>query len=165
MRAVDSSKRCAASERTLRLNQRGPRGLQGSAGAKGAVGANGQQGIQGPAGVNGQPGAPGAEGAAGAAGATNVVVRTTSGAVPMGALNASATKNCDAGERAVGGGGRVQSQPNNAAALMDTSVPMNGGTFADPGETPNGWQVRVVSPAAAFPAGMTLHVYVVCASP
>jgi hypothetical protein len=97
-------------------------------------------------GARGPQGPAGPAGAAGAAGAPNVTVRTG------GAASTDAEANCQAGEKAVGGGAFT---PTGNAFIYDSApLPDTG--------TPTGWG------ASAEVAGggvATVQAYVICASP
>jgi hypothetical protein len=103
------------------------------------------QGTQGPTGPRGP---------AGAAGATNVVVRTASSNV-SGSGGAGGHADCQAGERAVGGGSTFSAGYSGDALVA--SYPLT-----DAG-TPNEWYVAYNLGAGAPPR--TLTVYAVCVSP
>jgi hypothetical protein len=105
------------------------------------------QGAQGP---------PGPQGPAGAAGATNVVIRTGTKVIadntPGGA---GAQANCQAGERAVGGGS------NLSAGYSDDTL-QGSQPFTGAAGTPNAWYAVYV--VGAHPS-RTLTTYVMCVSP
>jgi Collagen triple helix repeat (20 copies) len=122
---------------------RGRQGATGPTGPRGRTGATGSRGPQGP---------QGPQGVAGRNGATNVTVRnSTSVAIAAGATQ-SATAECAAGERAVGGGGVATS---DNATLTD-SLPTGSGT------SPSGWQVSYRN-LTMMPD--TISATVVCAAP
>ena len=100
-----------------------------------------------PAGARGPQGAQGAQGPAGAAGATNVTVRVGP------EVSAVSTASCNAGERAVGGGGVA---PGVAGALWDSSPTQASGT-------PTSWNAQAIDVTTG--AADTVQAYVVCASP
>jgi collagen triple helix repeat protein len=116
----------------------GPAGPQGETGPAGPAGPQGPQGDTGPAGPTGPQGPQGPQGPAGP---TNVVVRQ--GSSGLGADVA----NCDAGERATGGGGTVVT----GLGALKTSIPLPGIG------TPTAWAV-IGEP------GTTVKAFVVCAS-
>jgi Collagen triple helix repeat (20 copies) len=133
----------------------GAPGPPGERGAQGERGAAGPAGTNGAAGANGAPGASGADGAQGPAGATNVVIRTATANVPHNG-SGTATADCQAGERATGGGGRFLNLSQNYAWLLESRP------VAASGAVPTSWTVTGgnISGAAA-----TLEVYVICAAP
>ena len=114
-----------------------------------------QKGPQGPAGQNG------ANGVTGANGATNVVVRAGASVTIPSATTGSATASCDAGERAVSGGGRTPS----AGWAITRSTPGPGGSATNipVGGTPTAWTVDFDRFSGSSSA--TLFPFVVCASP
>jgi hypothetical protein len=123
--------------------QPGPAGPQGPPGSAGPAGPQGLQGEIGPQGPQGETGPQGAQGQQGQAGPTNLVVR-------QGEDGFSSAADCDAGERATGGGGRVLSGPG----ALRVSIP----NPVSPGATPTGWYVEAETLLA------TVRAWVVCAS-
>jgi hypothetical protein len=123
---------------------RGPKGQKGDTGATGPRGATGRRGPRG------RKGSKGAKGDAGAAGATNVTVR--SAAFTASTANAgSVTAPCSAGERATGGGYKVES----GSVTVEETRP-------DPATgTPTGWHATL---SATSPTANGT-VYAVCAAP
>jgi Collagen triple helix repeat (20 copies) len=118
---------------------RGPRGLPGARGPAGPQGAQGAPGAQGPA------------GAPGASGATNVTVR--SGPVALGDSIAS----CNAGERAVGGGGIS----GDAGGYIWNSTPLQ-----DAGQTPTAWTASAASAEdTTLDEPVNVQAWVICAAP
>ena len=111
-----------------------------------STGANGATGLQG---------APGANGANGANGATNVVVRQgTLSSVANGA-SGIVTAQCNAGERATGGG-------NSVSGLGGWQVIESFPTPGTAGSTPTGWRVDATNNTGS---ATNLVAIVVCASP
>jgi hypothetical protein len=132
----------------------GPQGAQGpkgDPGAQGPAGPKGDQGAQGPKGDQGAQGAKGDQGAQGPAGATNVTVRVS----PV--TFATAVVSCNAGERAVGGGGSTEEMD----AYLTHSAPVHGA-----GETPTAW---TASAASVNPELLNeprnVQAYAICAAP
>jgi hypothetical protein len=127
----------------------GPPGPQGAAGPQGPQGPAGAPGAQGSAGTPGADGAPGPQGATGPqgpqgpAGPTNLVVR-------VGSDGFSSNADCNAGERATGGGGSVMSGPGG----LSVSTPEPGIA----GFTPTAWHVQAETGLS------TVRAWVVCAS-
>jgi hypothetical protein len=104
----------------------------------------------------GTQGATGARGPAGPAGATNVAIRTGTTTIPNGVTGAtSAHADCQAGERAVGGGADL-------SADYDDDIPGASKPLAGPAGAPNAWYA--VYSIGAHPQ-RTLTAYVLCASP
>jgi hypothetical protein len=104
----------------------------------------------------GAQGATGPQGPAGPAGATNVVVRTGATTIAdntPGGVGARA--DCQAGERAVGGGATLSEGYSDDA--MQNSRPFTGAAG-----TPNAWYAVYI--VGAHPA-RTLTTYVLCVSP
>jgi hypothetical protein len=116
---------------------RGPRGPRGFRGPKGPAGLQGQQGPKGDPGTNGTNGTNGA---------TKVVVRSLYLANGLGQVN------CNAGERATGGG--ITGDSTLTVASKSEPTPNAG--------TPTGWSGTLRNLVSATPSGT---VYVVCASP
>jgi hypothetical protein len=125
-------------------------GATGPAGAAGAAGAPGAQGVVG------NEGKQGSKGELGKNGATNVVVRFGEGTAANTAVG-EATANCNAGERATGGGPQLWNGGDTGNDYLD-SMPVPSGT----GETPTGWRVVWDNVSGGSD---TIHVYAVCASP
>lgn len=107
----------------------------------------GPAGSPGPAGPQGSAGAKGDPGANGTNGATKVVVRSASFAGGPGQVN------CNAGERATGGG---VTGANYTYYVRENEPTPNSGT-------PTGWAGSVLSTVTSTYGGGT--VYVVCVSP
>ncbi len=124
----------------------GPPGPQGPAGPQGPQGNPGPQGPQGATGAQGAQGPQGTQGPQGPAGPTNLVVRQTGLSPPGGFIRS----DCDPGERATGGGGRVITSTSGEFGLQ-ASVP-----FPTVG-TPTGWNVQ-------GEPGTVVQAFVVCAS-
>jgi hypothetical protein len=146
---VKPGKKCGRGTTKIAWNQQGPRGLQGLQGAPGANGTNGAAGTNGANGTNGT---------------TKVVVRSTTVA-PGGAGGGSYSGDiqCDAGERATGGGaGRGAGQASSSTDRMGRSFPLDAaGKEAAGGETPTGWSV--FGDTTGLGGNMVIHV--VCVSP
>ena len=111
-----------------------------------------------PAGPPGEQGSQGPQGLQGTAGATNVTVRFAESSPGTTANSVeSATANCQAGERATGGG--VESFNHNSFGDLRVAVRQH----KPPSGTPTSWHVKTwwtVSYASAF-----IRAYVVCAAP
>jgi hypothetical protein len=120
-----------------------PRGRRGETGPRGPAGATGATGARGP---------QGPQGAAGRNGATNVTVRNSVAVTIATMTTQSATAECAAGERAVGGGGVTGS---DNATLTD-SHPIGTAT------SPSGWQVTYRNLTTNAD---TISATVVCAAP
>ena len=126
-------------ESAIAWNQQGPRG---------ATGLNGVDGVNG---VNG---------------ATNVVVRTTT-VDDTGSTMGQAIQSvqCNAGERAIGGGAGRSDGTNRGGDTIQTSFPtvVSGSTAtpAPPGSTPTGWR----SAFSFTTQGPVIVFYAICASP
>jgi hypothetical protein len=107
-------------------------------------------------GAKGATGAKGDTGAPGANGATNVIVRdgTPVLAVANGATGI-ATAQCNAGERATGGGNSIS---GSAGWQVEESFPTPGTT----GSTPTGWRVDALN-GTGGPANLV--AIVICAAP
>jgi hypothetical protein len=115
--------------------------LKGDAGARGLAGTNGTNGTNG---------------------ATNVVARNSDGPDFSAPGESFHTASCQAGERAVGGGGYVAGL-TDPGDYIQTSVPTTDGSFAFDGGVPNGW--RVQAHAGGTDTNRAVSVYVLCASP
>jgi hypothetical protein len=109
--------------------------LRGPAGPRGLTGATGPQGPQGVAGRNG---------------ATNVTARDSDGVAIAAGDTATAVVSCDAGERAVGGGG----------ITVDGNATLTDSFAVD--QPPTTWRVDYRN-ATASPD--TIFASVICASP
>ena len=112
------------------------------------TGARGPKGDPGTPGAAGAPGAPGAPGA----GVGTITTRTSTVSAPVGVNDFSVA--CNAGERALGGGG--------TGPASDPEV-FVAGTFPSPatgGSTPTGWTVRYNVTGVAH----NVTTSVVCAS-
>jgi hypothetical protein len=129
--------------------------VKGDKGDPGAKGDQGDPGLKGDKGDKGDPGTPGA---------TNVTVRFHQGALQMlgyESTTADVTSSCDAGERAVGGGGETT---NGHFALVRSQPTPNGGT-------PTGWTVtftqtnRTGDLIDIHKEVVIVTAYAVCASP
>ena len=121
------------------------------------------QGPPGPQGAQGTAGPAGPAGPAGAAGATNVVVRTASTSINANAVGAVIAQ-CNAGERATGGGALLSGHFNAAPATILRSYPTIGNSESAPsaGATPTSWTTRLLNPTGAT---ATATGFVVCAAP
>jgi hypothetical protein len=122
----------------------------------GKTGATGASGGSGPQGVAGNEGKQGKEGTAGKNGATNVVVRFVEGNVPNASVGEQ-TVNCNAGERATGGGDQLWNGSDAGTSVIASSPVPNG-----QGETPTGWHVVWENKSGGT---QTIHTYAICASP
>jgi hypothetical protein len=112
-----------------------------------------------PMGARGATGPQGPAGPQGASGATNVVVRTTSQSI---AGFATGRVNCQAGERATGGGATrspYMGTPQSGNGDSSITGPYLGARPASAGETPDGWGGQITAPSGTF------VFYVVCARP
>ncbi len=125
-------------------------------GAVGKPGATGASGAPGPQGVAGNEGKQGNNGLPGKNGATSVVVRVAEGTAATG-HQSEATADCNAGERATGGGSELYSGVYLGTYFV-ASQPVPGGA----GETPTGWRVSWYNESGTPDI---VHAYVVCASP
>ena len=135
--------------------QTGPVGVRGVTGLQGAPGANGATGLQGAPGANGATGLQGAPGANGANGATNVVVRQGTASSVANGVSGIVTAQCNAGERATGGG-------NSVSGLGGWQVIESFPTPGTAGSTPTGWRVGATNNTGI---SNNLVAIVVCASP
>jgi hypothetical protein len=99
--------------------------------------------------IHGEKGDPGAPGPVGP-GLANVTVREATQAAPAGPGEGSASVECLAGERVIGGGGRFETNGQDASILR-FSLPLNG---------TQGWQVAFFNQS---PSSGTAHVYALCA--
>jgi hypothetical protein len=110
----------------------------------------------------GPPGPEGPRGERGEGGATNVTIRTATNLNGSGGVFAS--KHCEPGERAVGGGGWATTE--NAFIFQSRPV-IEGGSSTDPGEgdTPVGWRVGAQVIPGQGTSETDVVVYVICASP
>lgn len=106
----------------------------------------------------GPPGAPGADGA------TNVTIRTHTQTVAAGG-SSTFTALCDAGEKATGGGwrleGPVPSGPPPVTVLG--TVPQSSSPEPAAGETPIGW--KVIGVTSQDGADHDVTAFAVCAAP
>jgi Collagen triple helix repeat (20 copies) len=142
----------------------GPQGPKGDPGPQGIQGPQGVQGIQGPTGDPGPPGPQGEKGEPGQSSAENVIVRISSsktlpardGGGAPGLV--SVTASCNPGERAVGGGGQTENDPDATGSVgIIASKPQPQNT----GATPTTWATR----AANYSTTPTdLFTWVVCVS-
>ena len=100
-------------------------------------GPAGPAGAQGPAGAAGAPGAPGAPGS----GVANIHVRLVSQSnVANGAATTRLTKQCNGGERVIGGGAYWANGPYVGAAVAESFASVNNnGTAVGDGGTPTDW--------------------------
>jgi hypothetical protein len=103
----------------------------------------------------GDKGDKGDPGATGAAGATNVVVRTAS-VTSTGSATASA--NCNAGERAVGGGFDIGGWGANVTPFRSRPTPATAGSI------PTGWTATSFNQTNNA-ANIGVVAYVICAAP
>jgi hypothetical protein len=125
----------------------------------------GQMGVPGPpgaAGPSGPPGPKGDPGRPGANGATRVVVRRSSGTlVGPGATTAFLTAQCAEGERATGGGARLDSPAEQDRLVHSIPVDRSGSASSD-GDAPRGWGARMHNGGTGSD---TARAFVVCAAP
>lgn len=128
-------------------------------GPKGDTGPQGLQGPKGDTGAQGAKGDPGPQGPKGDSGLANLVVRTAAKTINPGAGSEELSASCQAGERAVGGGGAFD-QTSVGDALV-YSAPGGASGLATPGETPTKWWVGAHN-GGAF--AKVLRTYVICAS-
>jgi len=133
----------------------GPAGPRGPAGADGVDGADGADGAAGAPGADGVDGTDGADGQDGAPGATNVVIRHGTETNIQTSTVITATVDCNAGEKAVGGGGT-----NNGAAGVH--LKQSNPTPATQDGVPTGWAVTYEN-LSGGPA--VIRAWAVCASP
>ena len=113
------------------------------------------KGQTGPVGVRGVTGLQGAPGANGANGATNVVVRQGTASSVANGVSGIVTAQCNAGERATGGG-------NSVSGLGGWQVIESFPTPGTAGSTPTGWRVDATNNTGS---PNNLVAIVVCASP
>ncbi len=125
-------------ESAIAWNQEGPPGIPGQNGSNGANGINGINGING---------------------AAKVVVRTT---VLPPAPAAGNEADCNAGERAVGGGVARTDGSSVTGDRVGASFPVvSPNTPATAGTTPTGWKSDFTLEGGAA----SITFYVICASP
>ena len=111
---------------------------------------------KGEAGAKGDPGSPGVNGA------TNVTVRESAGtAVNAGATTLFVTKICNQGERATGGGAKLDSPSPEDRLVLSVPTDQFGNASSD-GQIPRGWGARVFNGGAQAD---TARTSVVCAAP
>jgi hypothetical protein len=141
----------------LAAGVRGPRGDKGPRGPEGEQGYHGDRGYPGSHGDRGPKGETGPKGDVGRKGATGVAaevvarrVVTAAHASPLASVTAKA--ECEAGERAVGGGG-ISSSP---AAYIRESRPLPNSD----GSAPTAWQTTIYNAGNSTAA---LTPYVLCA--
>ena len=135
-----------------------PAGKQGPAGLAGKAGAAGPAGPAGPAGAAGAAGPAGPAGPAGAGAALNVAAYSTSNDI-LAHQAILTTVTCPSGKAALGGGARLAGSGTDSDALI-ASYPVNS-TLGAPanGQTPIGWQARIVNQSSGATQALT---YVVC---
>jgi hypothetical protein len=142
----------------------------------GSAGSAGPAGPQGPAGPAGKDGADGANGANGANGATSVKIRLSPQLSVPANDGVDLTAACEPGERAVGGGARMNGTPDATdpadsimwsfpGVAIGTGDPVEPYTAAPPagGETPTAWRAFLHNPTGNPVRQAT--VYAVCAAP
>ena len=140
-------------KQTLEASRLTPIARTKLAGAIGPAGPPGAAGPQGPAGPAGDAGPPGA---------TDVVIRERSFQIASGA-SATGRVECNAGERAVGGGlGLTSGIPSQFRVWSSRPVNVAGETQA--GTTPTGWVGSAVN-SDPDPPAYSARVWVVCAAP
>jgi hypothetical protein len=150
---------------TGKPGKNGAAGANGANGAAGATGPQGPKGAEGPKGSEGPKGDEGKEGAKGTNGATNVVVHVAETKTSTHG-DGFAQANCNAGERATGGG--VQMGPGNSVDVWyfqpggRPSLSGNTGQELKDGETPTAWYASWYNESSSED---TFHVYVICAAP
>ena len=140
------------------------------------TGTAGPAGPQGPAGRDGANGRDGTNGANGANGATSVKIRLSPQLSVPPNDGRDLTAVCEPGERAVGGGARMNGTPDftdPADSIMwsfpgvaiETLDPTEPYTALPPsgGETPNAWRAFIHNPTGN--PTRTATTYVVCAAP
>ena len=123
--------------------------------APGEFPGTGPQGPKGDKGDPGQDGADGTDGTDGANGATNVTTRVATQSLAAND-RATLTKNCNAGEKAVGGGYAIANSPEPEVFYVE-----GGPSPATDGSTPTGW--TNVFDINNIPH--TVTTFVVCAAP
>jgi hypothetical protein len=149
---------------TKQINPKVMKALKGNAGAGGPQGAAGPAGPTGPQGLAGTPGKEGQSGKEGAPGkdgtngATSVVVRYAEVTTSNGA-NGQTQANCNAGERATGGG--VEMDSGNSKDVW-YFTPGGRPVPNTQGATPTGWFADWFNESGSTD---TFRVYVICASP
>jgi hypothetical protein len=109
--------------------------------------------------ATGPQGAPGTPGTPGAAGATNVVVRTATAGPAV--VTAGGNVDCQAGERATGGGISATTGGTGGLAVVTESRPQP----ATAGATPTTWFALVRNIGDTNNSTVSATMYVVCASP
>jgi hypothetical protein len=125
-------------------------------------------GPQGAAGPRGPAGAQGPAGPRGANGASSVTMRTGPAFTVSANSFATGAANCNAGERATGGG--VYPNSNVFFPNVIASFPLpNATAFTAPqnGVTPTGWRVwvsNVDAGGSTAPSTVTMTPYVICVS-
>jgi hypothetical protein len=139
----------------LPLGEIGPVGPRGPEGPEGPAGPRGPAGADGTDGVDGADGADGVDGTEGAPGATTVVIRHGADTNIQASTIVTATAECNAGERATGGGG---TSGNATGVHLKHSAP----TPSAQGETPSGWSATYENTSGS-PA--VIRAWVVCAAP
>jgi hypothetical protein len=130
------------------------------------TGCVGPAGPQGPAGANGAPGARGPAGTRGPSGVSTVTMRTGAAFNVNRNSFAIGSADCNAGERATGGGVYPNSNVYFPSLISSFPTP-NATAFTTPqnGVTPTGWRVWVANNDVAgniAPATITMTPYVVC---
>ena len=119
------------------------------------TGPQGLQGPEGPKGDKGDDGADGTNGTNGTNGATNVTTRVATQSLAAND-RATLTKDCNAGEKAVGGGYAIANSPEPEVFYVE-----GGPSPATDGSTPTGW--TNVFNIDNIPH--TVTTFVVCAAP
>ena len=140
---------------TIKLRDISTKARNALKGQTGPVGVRGVTGLQGAPGANGATGLQGAPGANGANGATNVVVRQGTVSSVLNGASGIVTAQCNAGERATGGG-------NSVSGLGGWQVIESFPTPGTAGSTPTGWRVDATNNTGS---PNNLVAIVVCASP
>jgi hypothetical protein len=124
-----------------------PRGLKGPKGDRGPIGPVGPKGVPGPRGLDGLPGA------------TNAVVRLGSAYEAAPGSGALLQADCEAGERAIGGGATPMSNGFVADSKITSSFP----SPTTAGGTPTSWKVGVENTGGS--SNLVFQSYAICVSP
>ncbi len=137
---------------TKQINPKVLKALKGETGATGGIGAAGKEGPPG------KEGAQGVAGTNGTNGATNVVVRFAE-TTTSNSSDGSAQANCNAGERATGGG--VEMTNGNSKDVWYFE-PGGAPVPNTQGATPTGWASTWFNESGGTDK---FRVYAICASP
>ena len=130
------------------------------------AGAQGPQGPIGPEGPQGPQGLQGAQGETGSFGAVTTKFFQTPTDLANG-TNASYSAFCDAGQIAIGGGGRGDATLSEETILTNTRPAISPGNTEPPlaGQGFMGWRITVVNPTGGAASGIRPEVWAVCATP